>query len=65
MRRREFTALVGGMALSWPFAGRAQQTHIPKIGVLVAGTPDPQPFWTTISEGHARPWLYRRPEYPV
>ncbi len=23
MRRREFTALVGGIALSWPFAGRA------------------------------------------
>jgi putative ABC transport system substrate-binding protein len=34
------------MAGMWPSAAHAQQAHIPKIGVLVAGIPDPQPFWT-------------------
>ena len=50
MRRREFIAFVGGVAATWPFAASAQQAHVPKIGVLVAGTPDPQPFWTTFRE---------------
>jgi putative ABC transport system substrate-binding protein len=49
MRRREFITLVGG-ATAWPLTAHAQQPHIPKIGVLVAGTPDPQPFWTTFRE---------------
>lgn len=53
MRRREFIGLLTGVvtpALFGPSAVRAGQTHIPKIGVLVAGTPDPQPFWTTFRE---------------
>jgi putative ABC transport system substrate-binding protein len=49
MRRREFITLIGG-ATAWPLTAHAQQPHIPKIGVLVAGTPDPQPFWTTFRE---------------
>jgi putative tryptophan/tyrosine transport system substrate-binding protein len=36
MRRREFLRVVGGAAVSWPFAARAQRA-IPKVGVLMAG----------------------------
>lgn len=50
MRRRQFIALLGAGALSSPFMARAQQKHVPKIGVLVAGTPDPTPFWTIFRE---------------
>lgn len=49
IRRRSFIALLAGAA-SLPLAARAQQPHTWKIGVLVAGTADPQPFWTTFQE---------------
>jgi putative ABC transport system substrate-binding protein len=47
LRRREFTTLLGGAAIAWPFAVGAQQALLPVIGLLGSDTAAAQRRWTT------------------
>ena len=50
VKRRDLLFLIGLMA-AWPAVGLAQSDKAVRIGVLVLGNPDPEPFMKELREG--------------
>jgi putative ABC transport system substrate-binding protein len=51
LKRREFITLLGGAAVAWPFAARAQQSKVARIGALYIGLADAESFKNELREG--------------
>jgi ABC-type uncharacterized transport system substrate-binding protein len=55
MRRRDFLALLGGVAAAWPFGARAQQHAMPVVGFLHGASRDSYaPMITAFHQGLAK-----------
>jgi putative ABC transport system substrate-binding protein len=66
MKRREFITLLGGAAVVWPVAARAQQAHglitSARIAFLGAESASTNQHFFDAFRQDARAWLRRRPE---
>ena len=63
MRRREFITLLGGTAVAWPLAVRAQQAaKLPTIGFLGTAAPSAWGPWTAafVQRLHELGWIEGR-----
>ena len=43
MRRREFITLLGGAAVAWPLAARAQRERVQRVAMITAGSDENDP----------------------
>jgi putative ABC transport system substrate-binding protein len=51
MQRRKFIKLLGGAAVTWPLAARAQQPQMRRVGALILGNADAEAFQKELREG--------------